>query len=136
MTDKSTPMPAIDVRLQISALWITVLMIFAYVDLFSLYRPDVRTGLDAGKVHIFDVAEGFLFFTTLYVTIPALMIFLSLVLSQRWNRIANFTLAGLYAVTIVGSAVGEWWYYMFGSGVEVVLLLIIMQRSWVWPRTL
>jgi hypothetical protein len=30
----------IDTRLRISALWIAVLLIFAYVDLFSLYCPD------------------------------------------------------------------------------------------------
>jgi hypothetical protein len=45
----------IDPRLRISALWIAVLVIFAYVDLFSLYRPDFRADLEQGKVDAFDV---------------------------------------------------------------------------------
>jgi hypothetical protein len=41
----------IDTRLRISALWIAVLLIFAYVDLFSLYCPDFRAILLALVIH-------------------------------------------------------------------------------------
>lgn len=58
--------------------------IFAYVDLFSLYRPDVRADLAEGKLFLFDVNETFLLATTLYVVIPSLMIYaLTLVMSSR-----------------------------------------------------
>jgi hypothetical protein len=38
------------VRVKISALWTSMLFVFAYVDLFSLYRPDFRADLEAGEI--------------------------------------------------------------------------------------
>ena len=127
----------IDVRIQMAALWATTMMIFAYVDLFSLFRPDFRAALDQGKVFVFDVGQPFLLGVTIYVIIPSLMIYLSLVMPRRLNRVVSISLAGLYAITIVGGAVGEWSYYVLGSVVEVVLLALVIHHSWTWraPKT-
>ena len=40
----------VNVRIKISALWTSMLFVFAYVDLFSLYRRDVRADLEAGAI--------------------------------------------------------------------------------------
>jgi len=120
----------IDTRLKISALWIATMMIFVYVDLFSLYRPDVRADIDAGKVFAFDINQIFLFFVTLYVVIPSLMIYLTLVMRRRTNRIVNIVVAGIYAVTIVGSAIGEWNYFIFGSVIEAALLVLVIGHEY------
>ena len=127
----------IDVRIRMAALWATTMMIFAYVDLFSLFRPDFRAALDQGKVFVFDVGQPFLLGLTIYVIIPSLMIYLSLVMPRRLNRVVSISLAGLYAITIVGGAVGEWSYYVLGSVVEVVLLALVIHHSWTWraPKT-
>ncbi len=119
----------IDPRLKISALWISVLFVFAYVDIFSLYRPDVRDDLDRGMVHTFEVGETFLLLTTLYIVVPSLMVFLTLVMPPRLNRNANIVIAGIYALTVIGSAIGDWWYFVFGSAVEVVLLLTVIHYA-------
>lgn len=120
----------------VAALWTTTMLIFAYVDLFSLYRADVRSDLEAGKVAAFEVNQAFLFFTTLYVIVPALMICLSLVMRRRVNRVVNVVVAAAYAVTIVGGAVGEWNYYLVGSMVEAALLALVIRHAWTWsdPR--
>ena len=115
-----------------AALWATTMMIFAYVDLFSLFRPDFRAALDQGKVFVFDVGQPFLLGATIYVIIPSLMIYLSLVMPRRLNRIVNISLAGIYAITIVGGAIGEWNYYVLGSAVEFVLLALVIRHSWTW----
>jgi len=127
----------IDVRIRMAGLWATTMMIFAYVDLFSLFRPDFRAALDQGKVFVFDVGQPFLLGVTIYVIIPSLMIYLSLVMPRRLNRVVSISLAGLYAITIVGGAVGEWSYYVLGSAVEVVLLALVIHHSWTWraPKT-
>jgi hypothetical protein len=83
--------------LKIAALWTATLLIFAYVDLFSLYRSDVRADLDAGRLFAFDVSQTFLFFTTLYIVLPSLMIYLTLVLSRGISRVLNIALAAVYA---------------------------------------
>lgn len=124
----------VNVRIKLSALWASMLFVFAYVDLFSLYRSDVRADLDAGEVGGFTVDGPFLLATTAYVVIPALMVFAALVLRPGLNRIVNATLGVLYAGTVVAGAVGEWSYYVLGSVVEVVLLAAIVRLAWTWPR--
>ncbi len=124
----------IDTRLKISALWTAMLFIFAYVDLFSLYRPDVRADIEAGKAFVFDINQTFLFFATLYIIIPSLMIYLTLVMRPRLNRIINIVVAALYAITIAGGAVGEWGYYILGSVIEALLLAVVVHNAWTWPE--
>ena len=54
----------VNVRVRISALWTSMLFVFAYVDLFSLYRPDFRAAVEAGEVAGFAVNQTFLLGTT------------------------------------------------------------------------
>lgn len=64
------------------------------------------------------------------------MVFLSLVLRPRVNRIVNIVVALVYAVSIIALCIGEGWvYYLLGSAVEVVLLVAIVRTAWTWPRT-
>ena len=128
----------IDVKLVLSALWITMLIVFAYGDIFGLFRADVlRAALD-GKMAATGMAvdQVFLVFTDAYILIPTLMVFLSLVLRARVNRMVNIVVALVYAVSIIASCIGETWvYYFLGSAVEVVLLIAIVRTAWTWPRT-
>ena len=125
-------LPSIDVRLRMAALWTSTMFLFAYVDLFSLYRPDVRQGLEDGRVGQFDVGQPFLLATTLYVAVPCLMIYLTLVLPRRVNRVVSIVVAAVYAVTIVGASIGEWSYWIVGSAIEVVLLAVVVHHAWTW----
>ena len=127
------PFP-VNVRIKISALWTAILFVFAYVDIFGLYRSDIVAEIRAGEIGGFTVNQSFLLATTAYVVLPALMVFGALVLRPRINRIANIALGIVYALTIVVGAVGEWGYYVLGSAVEVALLAAIVYHAWTWPR--
>jgi hypothetical protein len=122
------------VRVKISALWASILFVFVYVDLFSLYRADVRADIAAGELAGFTIGQPFLLGTTAYVVIPALMVFGALVLRPRINRIVNIALSAVYALTIVGGAIGEWSYYVLGSAVEIALLAAVAYYAWTWAR--
>jgi hypothetical protein len=124
----------VNVRTKISALWTSMLFVFAYVDLFSLYRADLRADLEAGRIGGFTVNQSFLLGTTAYVVIPSLMVFCTLVLRPRLNRVANIALGIVYTVTIVVGAVGEWGYYILGSVIEVAMLAAIVYFAWTWPK--
>ena len=135
MTAEPTLDPAIvNVRIKIAALWTAMLFVFAYVDLFSLYRRDFRAELEAGEIDGFTVNQSFLLGTTVYVVIPSLMVFWALILRPRVNRVANIALGIVYALTIIVGAIGEWNYYIFGSAVEVAALTAIVYYAWTWPR--
>lgn len=124
----------VNVRVKISALWASMLFVYAHVDLFSLYRPDVRADIEAGEVGGFTINQSFLLGTTAYVVIPALMVVGALILRPRINRIVNIALSVVYALTIVAGAIGEWNYYLLGSAIEVVLLAAVAYYAWTWPR--
>jgi len=97
----------VNVRIKISALWTSMLFVFAYVDLFSLYRRDFRADLEAGEVSGFTINQSFLVGTTVYVVIPSLMVFVALILRPRVSRIVNIALAIVYALTIIAGAIGD-----------------------------
>ena len=124
----------VDQKVVLSGLWISTLFVFAYVDIFGLYRADVRADLDTGKVGGFDVGQLFLLGTTAYVVIPALMVFATLVLRAPVVRVVSLVVAAVYAITIVAAAIGEWNYYLFASAVEIALLAGVGYYAWTWPR--
>jgi hypothetical protein len=133
MTGTTLAPSNVNVRIKISALWTSMLFVFAYVDLFSLYRSDVRADLEAGEISGFTINQAFLFGTTAYVAIPSLMVFTTLVVQPRVSRITNIALGIVYALTIVAGAIGEWSYYILGSAIEVALLAAIVYYAWTWP---
>jgi hypothetical protein len=126
----------IDTRLVLSALWIAMLIVFAYVDIFGFLRADILDAARDGKMAATGVAvdQVFLVITTAYILIPTLMVFLTLVVRSRVNRVVNIVVALVYAVSIAASCIGEGWaYYLLGSAVEVVLLAAIVRTAWAWP---
>jgi hypothetical protein len=125
----------INPRLRITALWTSMMFIYAYVDLFSLYRADVRADIEAGKIFAFTIGQGFLLGVTIYILVPSVMLFLTLVLPVRLTRTLNIVLALLYALTIVGGTIGEAnYYYILGSVVEAALLAGVVYYAWSWPK--
>lgn len=125
----------IDVKIKISALWIAVMFLYAYVDIFSLFKPGVIGGINAGKMFVFQINQTFLFFTTLYIAIPSVMIFLSLVLKPPVNRWTNTIVSTFYILTMLGACIGETWgFYIFGTVIESLLLLLIIWYAWKWPQ--
>lgn len=119
----------VDPRVKISALWVATLFVVAYIDIFAFYRPDQHAEIESGRVGGFDINQGFLIFTTMYIVIPSLMVYLSLVLPPRLNRDVNIAVALFYALTIIGAAIGEWAYYLIGSAIELVLLFAVVYHA-------
>ena len=127
----------IDVKLVLSALWIAMLFVFAYVDIFGFFRADVLHAALDGEVAATGLAvnQVFLVATLVYILLPALMVVLSLMLRPRLNRMLNLVVSVVYAVTIIASCIGETWvYYFLGSLIEVALLGTIALTAWRWPR--
>ena len=81
----------------------------------------------------FTIGQPFLALTTVYVLVPILMVAGSLLLPWRANRIANLVLPTVYALTVVGTMVGETWvYYLLGSVVELLVLAAIARTAVRW----
>lgn len=126
----------VDVKIVLSALWAAMLFVFVYVDVFAFWRADVIQGALDGAVPGGgpSIGQAFLTGALSYVLVPILMIVVSLVTRARVNRRVNLVVSIGYAVSIVGLAIGdEWAYYLLGSVVEVLLLLVVVRTAWRWP---
>jgi hypothetical protein len=135
ITNSSLEDVRIGVRLKISALWIGMLFLFAYGDIFGFFRRGVIEEVIAGKVSGIEITQTFLFAVSVYIAIASAMVFLTLVLRPRVNRWVNIALPILYIVSIGVSTIGDdWAYYYFLSIAESFLLLLIIWYAWTWPK--
>ncbi len=124
----------VGVRPKISALWIAMLILFAYGDIFGFFKPGQIEEVMSGEISGIEITQGFLFAISVYIAIASGMIFLTLVLKPAAARWSNIVLAILYIVSILAAAIGEDAYYLFLSAVEITMLLLIIRYAWTWPR--
>jgi len=125
----------VNVKLKLALLWTSLMFLIIYLDYFHLYMPSKMLEIQTGRVFIFDITPGFLLAGMISVSIPALMIFLSVALPAKLNRLVNIIIASIYIPFILFNLAGEVWVHMvFGAVVEVVLLSLIIFYSWKWPR--
>lgn len=125
----------VSLKLKLATLWASLMFLIIYLDYFHLYMPSKIEDIQTGKVFVFDITQGFLLVALASVTIPALMIFLSLALPAKVNRRANIIIAAVYIPFMLFNLAGEAWMHMvFGAIVEVVLLFLIIRYAWKWPR--
>ncbi len=126
----------INIRIQLSALWTSVMFCYIYGDYFELYVPKKVEGLLNGQNMLDSPAK--LFLATLILTIPALMIFLSLILSPiltRWLNIGLGLFLTLFTLLVGISSLSEWrTFYVFLSFLESILTIIIIVKAWNWPK--
>lgn len=126
----------VPVRLKLAALWISAMFLYVYVDILAFFKPGTIDDILVGRVWEFRISQAWALGALVLMTIPSLMIFLSLALPARVARMANLVVASLFVPVSIGNVLGETWYafYWFGSAVETVLLLLIIWYAWTWPR--
>ncbi len=125
----------VNLNLILSMLWTSLMFLIIYLDYFHLYMPSKMLEIQAGRVFKFDISQGFLLAAMISVSIPALMIFLSVTLPAKVNRWVNIIIASIYIPFMLFNLAGEVWGHMvFGAMVEVVILSLIIFYSWKWPR--
>jgi len=125
----------INVKIKLSALWVTVMFLYLYVDVFANYIPGRLEDLIAGELGGVPITQEFLLGFMILMTIPSLMVFLSLTLKAKANRWTNIIVGILYLGVVLVSIIGDSnYFYIFGSSVEVVLLLLIVWHAWKWPK--
>jgi len=125
----------VHVKLKLAALWASVMFMYVYVDVLGFYRPGVIEDILAGFMWEFEITQTLLVGALALVTIPGLMVFLSLALPARANRWTNIVVAALYVPVSIFNVIGEAWvfYFWFAVIVEVALLALVIRYAWTWP---
>ena len=125
----------VNMKLKLASLWASFMFLYIYVDYFHLYMPGSLKDILAGKVFVFDISYVFLLIAMIFVAIPSLMIFLSVVLPARVNRWTNIIVAAVFIPYMLFNLAGEAWVHMyFAAALEVVLLCLIIRYAWKWTQ--
>jgi multisubunit Na+/H+ antiporter MnhF subunit len=126
----------INVKLVLSGLWASVMFLYIYGDYFELYVPGKTQGLLNGQ-NLLNTPYKLLS-ATIILTLPSLMIFLSLIMKPKWNRILNISIAALltlFTLLVGASSLSEWRiFYVMLAFLESILTAIIVWKAWHWPR--
>lgn len=131
---KAVSLNKVDVRIKISALWVMLMICYLYNDFFSLFTPGAIQEMLDGNMGPFPVTQVSLIMATILMVIPILMIYLSLVLKSKPNRIANVIVSVLYILVMIASLIGEWWFYILMGIVEIIINLIIIYLAYRWQE--
>ena len=119
----------IPVQARIAAAWTSFMFLYAYVDILNFFKPGVLDSILNGKVWNFDVSAPLL-------TVPSVMVVLSMTLPARANRITNLVVAAVlvpYTLFNVAGESLEWAaFYAVSIGVEIALLLFVVRSAWKW----
>jgi hypothetical protein len=94
----------INVKFKLSALWIAVMFIYVYADIKVFFQPGLIDDIRSGKIAGMEINQIFLLCSAIIMTIPSLMIFLSLFLKSKFNRAINMVLGIVYTLIIVGTS--------------------------------
>jgi uncharacterized membrane protein AbrB (regulator of aidB expression) len=125
----------VPIRVKLSALWAAVMFLYVYVDIFGFFKPGTIDDILVGRVHVFDISQGWLLGAMALMTIPSLMVFLSLALPARLARWTNVIVGSSYVLVNIGGVLDETWaFYWFGSVIETALLLLLIRYAWSWPQ--
>ena len=126
----------INVKIKLSLLWTSVTLCYLYGDYFELYVPQKTQGLVNG-VNMLDTPMK-LFAASLLLVIPALMVFLSIILKSSVNRRLNIILGLFYTaimILIALTSITPWRiFYVFLAIVESCITSLIVWFAWKWSK--
>lgn len=126
----------VNVKIKLAALWTSVTLCYLYGDYFELYVPQKTQGLVNG-VNMLDSPIK-LFAASILLAIPALMVFLSIILKPIINRRLNIIFGILFTVVMVLIALTSilpWrTFYVFLALVESCITSLIIWYAWKWSK--
>ena len=126
----------INVKIKLSALWVTLMLFDIYADIVGFYSPGNIEKVVSGEIGGIQITGGFLFVMAIWMAIPSVMVFLSLTLKANANRWVNIII-GIISIVVLGATffAGEFSArYTFQAIVEGVLIALIVWHAWKWPK--
>lgn len=122
----------IDVKIKLAALWAAMMFCYVYKDLLFFYKPGLIEDIMAGATPL--GSQESLLGAAILMAIPSVMVFLSVILPAKVNRLANIIVGIVYTGVNVGAFMEPEIFYVFFGIVEVMITLLIVWHAWKWPK--
>jgi len=128
----------INIKIKLSALWAALMFMFIYADFISLMIPGRVMGFNEGTMGLGTTTPIKLVFVAVLMSIPALMIYISLGQKAKLTKVLNILFGAFFAVIMiltVYSSISEWRsFYILMGLVEIFICLYIVWQAWTWPK--
>ena len=121
----------LDVRIILSALWVAVEFLYQQGDMQRIYSGDFKPGvIDLGGMM---TPEMLWMISAITMTVPVIMIILSLILPQNANRWVNIIIAIFFFVyTLIGIGKYPGAYDKFLLAVSMAANVLTVWYAWKW----
>ena len=127
----------VNVKVKLALLWVALMFLYIYNDIFSIYQPGHVADLFEGHMEGVQFTQTLLFGAALLMAFPSLMVLLSLVLKAKFNRLVNIMVGIFHILVLIGTQfVGEgetWFYWRLYELLEAIVLVLIIRTAWKWP---
>lgn len=128
--------PKVNIKIKLSALWASLVFCFQYGDYFELYTPGKVDSLLTGN-NVLD-SPMTLLIASVILSIPSLMVALSVLLNAKLNRILNISFGMLFTLMMLMIGINSMtpWYsfYVFLAFLESLITIVIIWLAWKWPK--
>ena len=126
----------VSIKVKLSLLWTSLMFFYIYNDYFELYIPEKIEQITEGKSALNSPTS--IFVASIVMSIPALMIALSIFIHPTISKWMNIIFGIVFIVIISFIAISSLskWYtgYIFYSFIEVFITGAIVWTAWNWPQ--
>lgn len=123
----------IDIKIRLAALWLVFMLLYVYTDFYKLYMPEKIQAIMSGSIDGFEVTQVSLLLIAVVTILPACMIYLSLILNAKTNRLLNIILGIFHVIIGIVNIIGTTWYfYMFYGVLLIIVAILIVLTAWKW----
>ena len=125
----------VNIRLKLSALWTSVMFFYVYADLLGFFDAKAMGEIMKGNMGFLGPATQELKLgVAVMLSIPAIMIFLSLVLKANHSRWANIVIGVIYALVAIATLIlPSSLHYKYFESLELLFTGCIVWSAWKWP---
>lgn len=129
----NSPIPT---KLKLSALWASTMFCYIYCDYFELYtRGKLQSMLQGDMGPLGSATQGVLMGLSVMMAVPSLMVFLSVALPARYNKLLNIVVGAFFTLLMaLLSYSAGWYFYKFFAGIETILTALVVWYAWRWPK--
>lgn len=127
----------VNVKVKLALLWVALMFLYIYNDIFSMYQPGHVAELFEGHLEGVQFNQTLLFGAAILMALPSIMVLLSILLKAGVNRLVNIILGIFHILILIGTQfVGEgetWYYWRFNELLQAIFLVLIIRTAWKWP---
>ena len=129
----------VNVKAKLAFLWAALMFFYIYNDILSMFQPGHVADLVEGHLEGVQFTQTVLFGAAFLMSLPSIMILLSITLKSRANRLVNIIVGVFHIIILVGTQfVGEgetWFFWRLNEILQALFLGLIIWTAWRWPKS-